>query len=202
MKKTVLLFSIILSAVYGFTQDGNGMDEETLPYAEIPDYPKNYGPGNILSRLVDGLGYRYYWATEGLTEKELDFKPSEDARSTRQTLEHLYGLSETVLNGAKNKPSIRPADWSNMDFLTLRKSTLFNLKEASDLYANKNEEEIARLKVQFQNEDRINEFPYWHMINGPISDALYHTGQIVSFRRSSGNPMNPKVSVFMGKTRN
>lgn len=39
------------------------------------------------------------------------------------------------------------------------------------------------------------------MLNGPIADALWHVGQVVSFRRSSGNPFNSKVSVFSGKVR-
>jgi len=38
----------------------------------------------------------------------------------------------------------------------------------------------------------------WHIINGPISDALTHVGQINSFRRLSGNCV-PKANVFTGK---
>ena len=36
---------------------------------------------------------------------------------------------------------------------------------------------------------------------GPIADALWHVGQVVTFRRSSGNPFNSKASVFTGKVR-
>ena len=43
-------------------------------------------------------------------------------------------------------------------------------------------------------------FPFWNMINGPISDAIWHSGQVVANRRASGNPINPKVNVFIGKT--
>jgi hypothetical protein len=39
--------------------------------------------------------------------------------------------------------------------------------------------------------------PFWHIINGPISDALTHVGQINSFRRLAGNP-TPKANVFVG----
>jgi len=38
------------------------------------------------------------------------------------------------------------------------------------------------------------------MMNGPLADAIYHVGQIVVFRRANGNPQNPRVNVFMGKT--
>ena len=44
-------------------------------------------------------------------------------------------------------------------------------------------------------------YPFWNAINGPIADALWHCGQIVSFRRSSGNPFPKGVSVFTGKVR-
>ena len=43
--------------------------------------------------------------------------------------------------------------------------------------------------------------PFWNIINGPISDALWHCGQVVMLRRASGNPFNSKVNVFSGKLR-
>jgi hypothetical protein len=39
--------------------------------------------------------------------------------------------------------------------------------------------------------------PFWHLINGPFSDALTHTGQINSFRRLAGNPI-AGANVFKG----
>jgi hypothetical protein len=42
-------------------------------------------------------------------------------------------------------------------------------------------------------------FPFWNAINGPLSDAIWHTGQIASNRRASGNPFNSKAQVFLGK---
>lgn len=171
-----------------------------LPYHQIPDYPANYSSGNVLSRMVDGLGFRYYWATEGLTQSDLDFKPSADARSAFETLQHLYGLSEMIMNASQNTPSVRPLDWSGMTFEQLRQKTLEQLDKASKLFASMSEEELSEAKVIFQNGENKTEFPLWNIMNGPIADALNHTGQIVSFRRSSGNPINPKVNVFMGRT--
>ena len=43
------------------------------------------------------------------------------------------------------------------------------------------------------------EFPFWNQLNGPIEDAVWHCGQIVAFRRASGNPISKKISVFTGK---
>lgn len=171
-----------------------------LPYRQIPEYPNDYSSGNILSRLIDGLGYRYYWATEGLTEEDLTYAPSAGARNLQETITHIYGLSETIVNAPQNLPNIQPADWSKLSFDTLRHRTLMNLQHASELCLNKNADEVAEFSIVFQRGERSNEFPYWHMINGPIADALYHTGQIVTLRRASGNPINPKVNVFTGKT--
>lgn len=43
--------------------------------------------------------------------------------------------------------------------------------------------------------------PFYNLINGPIADAIWHTGQLASFRRSSGNPINSKVNHFTGKVK-
>ena len=84
----------------------------------------------------------------------------------------------------------------------LRASTLRNIEAASQLLLGKSAEEIAQLKMKFrQGEDQVRELDFWLVINGQMSDALYHVGQIVSFRRTSGNPMHPGVSVFRGETR-
>ncbi|MEW7292254.1 DinB family protein [Aquimarina sp. 2304DJ70-9] len=173
-----------------------------LPYQQIPEYPENYTTGNVISRFIDGLGYRYYWATEGLTEKDLQFSPSEGGRTTLETLEHLYGLAEAIVNAPQNIPNIRPYDIPKMTFDQLRKKTLVSLKKASELFSGKSAEEVSNYGVIFQTKEKQREFPYWNMINGQISDAIYHVGQIVSFRRSAGNPMSPKVNVFTGQTAN
>lgn len=170
-----------------------------LPFEEIPAAQEQYTSGNMVKRMVDGLGYRYYWATEGLRFEDFEFSPSADSRNVRQTLEHLFGLSDMIVKAAKNAPIIRPADDTGMSFEELREGTLHNLKDASDLYQGQSAEEISRLEVLFESQGGRRAFPFWQMLNGPIADALYHTGQIVSYRRVSGNPMNPKVNVFMGR---
>ena len=71
---------------------------DTLPYAEIGPYPADYAPGSVVSRMIDALGFRYYWATEKLGEEDLTYRPTPDARSTYETIEHIYGLSEMSVN--------------------------------------------------------------------------------------------------------
>jgi len=46
-------------------------------------------------------------------------------------------------------------------------------------------------------EERVS-IPFFNIINGPIADAIWHTGQVASFRRSSGNPISSKLNHFKG----
>lgn len=184
----------------GLVVQAQNTESMALPYRQIPDYPEDYSSGNILSRLIDGLGYRYYWATEGLTGKDLVYSPSEGARNLLETLIHIYDLSETIVNAPQYLPNVRPTNRSELPFDTLRHRTLTNLQRTSELCLGKSADEVAEFSMVFQRGEQSSEFPYWHMINGPIADALYHTGQIVMLRRAAGNPINPKVNVFTGKT--
>ena len=179
-----LPFLIIFTIVYTMNA------QEKLPYYEIPEAAKEFTPGTTASRMVDGLGFRYYWATEGLTEKDLAFKPNEDARTTSETIDHILGLSQVILN-----PTLKVTNGvkqPKMTFAEKRKKTLLNLEQASKILRESND--ISEYKMIFGK----TEFPFWNAINGPIADAIWHTGQIVSFRRSSGNPFPKGVSVLRG----
>ncbi len=175
-----------------------------MSYKQIPDYPESYSSGNIISRLLDSLGNRYYWATENLSDKDLQYQPSKEAMSMYKTIEHIYWLSILIVNAPQNVSSIRLTtdDLSKFTFDSLREETLNNIKKARELCCKKTEEEIEKFNIIIQNDKDADkrEFPFWHAINGPLSDTLYHTGQIVSFRRTTGNPINSKYNVFLGKT--
>lgn len=184
-----------------FAQNETTEKMDTLPYHQIPATPTEFTPENVAARMIDGLGYRYYWATEGLRDEDLNYKPSEDSRTAAETLEHLYGLSKTIVNASKNAPNIRPAEPEALTWAEKRAKTLENFKMASDILKASKAGSLEEMNVIFQRGVKKSEFPYWNMINGPIADAIWHAGQIVAFRRASGNPINPKVSVFSGKTR-
>jgi uncharacterized damage-inducible protein DinB len=176
-------------------------DSQGLPYYQIPDYPESYSPENVAARMIDGLGFRFYWATEGLTEKDLEYTPGNDGRSTGHTIDHIYGLTLTILNASLNKPNVFPRDDEKLTYEQKRAKTLKNLEKASQVLKEQNTNTLENNKVIFQSENGSSEYPYWNMINGPIADAIYHTGQVVSFRRSSGNPINPNIRVFLGTVR-
>ena len=182
MKKITLLFAFMTSI-------GMAQDKEILPYYEIPEHADNYTAGSVASRMLDGLGFRYYWATEGLRVEDLAYKPSESGRTSAETIDHLLGLSNFILNSISTEKSNDKDEI--LTFIEKRKQTLLNIKKASEIL--RTIDDVS----QFDN-DR---FPFWNIINGPTSDALWHCGQVVMLRRASGNPFNSKVNVFSGKLR-
>ena len=56
--------------------------QDQLPFYEIGEYPSEYSSTSIVSRMIEGLGYRFYLSTESLKEEDLNYKPSQDSRST------------------------------------------------------------------------------------------------------------------------
>lgn len=171
------------------------------PYAQIPNYPDSYTTHNVAARMIDGLGYRLHWATEGLEEKDVNYKPEgENTKTIGETMDHMYMLAATIKNVCHNLPNKRPADIEPMDFEAQRAAILTLLHEAST-FLKETDKPLDTLKIIFQRGEQTSEFPFWNLINGQIADAIYHTGQIVSYRRSSGNPIDPMVNVFIGKNR-
>lgn len=191
MKKHIVLFITIILAMNTLNSQN-----KNLPYYEIPDYPENYNQGTIAARMIDGLGFRYYWATEGLRDVDLKFRPNDMARTTEETIDHILGLSTVIINSTLKKVNTKK-DFSKLTFTEKRKMTLDNLKTAADIL--RSSKDLNEFNIIFKNEKGTTELPFWNMINGPIADALWHCGQIVSFRRSSGNPYNSKASVLTGK---
>jgi uncharacterized damage-inducible protein DinB len=195
MKFYLTLITILLTSLT-FSQEAM---KETLPYKTIPKAPETYTAANVTARMIDGLGFRYYWATETLSNKDLNYKPSTEGRSIAETMEHIYNLSLTILNSAKKMPNDRTLKQEKPATGDLRKRTLENLEMASTLI--KKSTDLSEHKIVFINAKGSSEFPFWNQINGPIEDAVWHAGQIVLMRRSAGNPFNSKVSVFTGNVR-
>ncbi len=196
-KKYLLIFIPILYTTILFSQDKE-MEKE-VPFYSIPDAAESYTPASVAARMIEGLGFRYRWATENLTAHDLAYAPDSTARTSMQTMEHLLGLSNTILNAVMNVPNARSDEELNWEEIRLQ--TLNNFQQASELLRADIDTDLNDHKIIFKRGDRTSEFPFWNLINGPIADALWHCGQVVSFRRASGNPMNPNVNVFRGTIR-
>lgn len=177
------------------------MAQNELPLREIPPAPQELNVPHVLARMVQGLGYRYYWASKDLRPQDLDYRPSKEAASCLETLQHIYGLAEVIANTTQSKASIRPLTSMPSDYETLRTSTLSLLHKAEEAFLLAQKEEVEAMNVIFERGGKQAAFPLWNLINGPVSDAIYHTGQVVSFRRTTGNPIQKGVNVFLGKTK-
>lgn len=200
MKSLLLLTaSLTLNIVNGQDQKAREAVDAKLPYSEIPAHAERYTAGTVASRLIDGLGFRFYWATDGLRNEDLAFRPDQDSRSTLEIIEHIYEMSVMIRNAVTetlNTPDQSPP----IPFHAMRKQTLENFKAASDILKKSNDDDLMNYTLKFKQGEKLIEYPFWNHINGPLSDCLWHTGQIVSFRRLSGNPFSSKVNLLQGTT--
>lgn len=162
-------------------------------YHSIPDIPSETSATNVLARVVDGLGFRYKWATEGLTENELEFRPCDSSMTMQALLEHVYHIA-SIANRVFGGSVVY--NQSITDFIELRAETL---RMYDDLSQRLKEMDDAELEQCNFNIGPGKTFPYWFLINGPIVDALTHVGQINSWRRIAGNPLPRGINPFIGK---
>lgn len=179
-----------------------GTVDDAKYYYQIPDYPESYSAGTVAARVVDGLGFRYFHATADLTEENLGFKPSEEARTMEETVDHILGLTRTTLNAVLKQPTDFSIEQPVLTFEEKRLKTLENIRKTSEILKNSSGEDMESYLVVFlSGNGNRTEYPFWNQLNGPIADAVWHVGQVVTFRRSAGNPFNSNVSVLSGKIR-
>ncbi len=201
MRKKLFILSIQFLMLTPIMAQESDSQPSVLPYYQIPDYPTEYTANNVAARMVDGLGFRYYWATEGLREEDLAFRPNDEARTSAETIDHILSLTKMILNSVKKLPNIPSTNLPTMTFAEKRKLTLENIKSTSDILKASSAGDLKEYKIIFSSGEKTTEYPFWNQLNGPIADAIWHVGQVVSFRRSTGNPFNSNASVLSGKLR-
>jgi hypothetical protein len=153
-------------------------------YYVIPEYPERVTAVCILTRLLDGLGFRFHWATEGLRPEDYSFRPGPDTMSVSDLVRHIWGLVNWVGISVLGEPHHRPEEIEAIRGQVLE--IIWSLRED---VRSMGEEDLGKVTIEGR--------PFWYIINGPISDALTHVGQINSFRRLSGNPVYG-ANVFTG----
>jgi hypothetical protein len=163
-----------------------------LPYYTLPDPPEKMNAASVLIRIVDTLGFRYRWATEGLREEDMDFQPCDSSMTFGELMNHLYSLIAVTDTFITGKDHDRNASRTLKEQREKSLEILVGLKEAlqglDDDYLEK-----RRWYVPWGGK----EYPIWYLINGPLSDALTHVGQVASWRRINGNPIMG-ANVFFG----
>lgn len=190
MRNTILLFCLQLTTLHAMSQE--------IPYAAIPEQPTEFTATTVAARMVDGLGFRYYWATEGLQIEDMTTQGTDEARTIGETMRHIRDLSNGILRSVSREPIVS-VNYGEQTYAEIRKQTLQNLYAAANILRTSTEADMKAMDVVFKRGDAESRFPFWNLINGQIEDAVWHAGQIVTLRRIAGNPINPKVNVFMGK---
>ena len=168
----------------------------------LPPAPSELdGPG-VLARLVDGMGFRYRWATEGLLAEELSFRPCAGAQTLGEVLGHMNLLLRWVQGsvsrtldgepeGIDGGVPVAPEAWED-----LRADTRARLLDLRGVFANADPLDLARVTITGSPAKGPESF--WCVINGPLADFLTHVGQVSSWRRMAGNPA-PRADVFRGR---
>jgi hypothetical protein len=173
----------------------------TLPYETFPSPPEAVdGPG-VLARFVDSMGFRYRWATEGLTSEAMTFRAVEGAMTLGEVLGHLCVLVRWTESSVRSSLAGENAG-SYMDFVDvpkalddLRADTLEGLVELRTLFAGADPELLAAATIT--GHPNHGPQPFWCVLNGPLADFLNHVGQVASWRRMAGNPV-PSADLFRG----
>jgi hypothetical protein len=179
MKKIIIICILFLSLF-------NLKAQEKLPFYEIPKQTEEYTAQAVVMRQIAALGFRFYWASEGLTEKDLQYKPTPESKSTLETIKHIYNMSFWMLTLTETEHP-QPKKTGKISLEELRKATLNNYQALSNRVKNVNDLKELSIKSKF-----------FQIINGPISDSIWHSGQIATFRRITGNPINSNISHFTG----
>ncbi len=163
---------------------------QELPFKDISQTPFELTATNTLLRMVEGLAFRYRWATENLSEENIKFRPHPTSMSIEEVNSHIFDLVDStyrVFGGEKqNKKSLN-------SFQKIREANLFLLQKLVTLLKEMKDSELLEME---KNTSR--KLPFWYWINGPLADALTHVGQITSWRRIAGNPQLKGVNVFIG----
>ena len=154
----------------------------TKNYDRIDEYPERVNAVGVVLRLLDGLGFRFYWATYGLDGDDYGFTPVEGGNSIGWMVSHIWALMNWIYLNITGEHANRPS--TNKD---QRDNVLDLIRMIRKDIASRSDEQLTEI--------RIEGLPFWHMINGPISDALSHVGQINMARRLMGKP-TPLANVF------
>jgi hypothetical protein len=162
---------------------------------KIPNFPDEVSGTTVLSRMIDGLAFRYFYATENLNSEFLQFKPCNTSMNTLEILNHIYRLAK-VTDFCLNQKEAEKIE-SIASFEILRNKTLKIYQKNSAKLKQMSDSELASRTIQFKN--KPNSYPFWNLINGPIADAISHVGQLNSWRRIDGNPI-PKNNPFTGQS--
>ena len=163
-----------------------------MRYDSLPPLPGSISACNVLQRMIDGLGFRYQTATQELPEEFYEFKTCDSAMSGGQLLKHIYQLVFWISSGFGIENNYDKTLDSVQGY---RDATLMLTEKLALHFESLSDDDLNAVSLYHKRTDK--NFPIWHVIHGPIADAISHIGQINSWRRIMGNPY-PGISPFTG----
>ena len=170
------------------------MRASSFDFRSLPPGPGTVTGSAVLVRLVEGIGFRFTWATEGLRDPDLAFRPTPETMCIAEQAGHVLQLVSWVAAAAGAIPDGPKKQESPPSFPEIRQRILEVLSLLRARLAGMSDGEIAAIAISA----RAGPVPWPHIVNGPLADALTHIGQIAVLRRASGNPV-PKANVFLGR---
>jgi hypothetical protein len=170
------------------------MSKTAFDFKSLPPGPDAVSGSAVLTRLVEGIGFRFLWATESLRDADLSYRPTPETMSIHELAAHVLGLATWVALAAGALPVAPTAPEPTTPFPEVRQRVLDVLAGLRARLAASSDEQVAAVRIGLREES----YPWPHLVNGPLADALTHIGQINMLRRASGNP-TPKANVFLGR---
>jgi hypothetical protein len=170
------------------------MPETAFDFRTLPPGPATVTGSAVLVRMVEGIGFRFLWATESLRDADLSFRPTPETMNIDELARHVLGLATWVAVAAGALPEAPQAPGPAASFPEVRQRVLDVLARLHARFAAMRDDEIAAIRISPREES----WPWPHLVNGPLADALTHIGQINVLRRANGNP-TPKANVFLGR---
>ena len=158
-------------------------------FEHLSDIPNTIEARTIMIRLIDGISFRFYQATDLLTESDYVFRPADDCMRLNELLFHIEKLCYWVDNSFRKTPI--SLDFSMKEFPEMRLSILESLEQTKSKLNSISDSDLSMITIR--------KLPFWNMINGPLADILTHVGQINTYRRLNGNPIKSTLSPFTGK---
>ena len=152
------------------------MSQTPTYFRSSPPAPVELSASNAIARMIDGLGYRLYWALYGLREEDCNYVLCDGAYSIKDLLWHILGLVNWVYmhvygHQMSRKPSI----------IDQGIDTLLALEKLRQTFLEMSDAELVNYKLE--------DMSFWNYINMPLADALHHVGQVSMLRRAAGNPV-------------
>ena len=162
-------------------------------YQNLPEPPDQISGCTILTRFVDSIGHRFYHATDGFTEHEINFRPVEGSMSMMEVISHLYRLLFWTYSCFNT--DVRPNKGLET-FEEYRAEILMVCEKLSTHLKTFPAADLDKTNILLRRANKT--YPFWYLINGPIADALSHIGQLTTWRRIAGNPI-ARISPFTGE---